>query len=277
MICKIGETPVYYEEYGEGTPIVCIHGYFVDHRLMSGCLEPVFEAVGGYRRIYLDMPGFGKTPADYGIKNADDMLALLIRFIGRVIGEEHFLLIGESFGGYLCMGLIGEMPENIDGVMLICPSTVFDHDDLPEKKIVYCSKEFADSEDSDAASFLDMAVMATSEGFGKYKRDILSGIRISDKKYLTRYFKGKFRSDHIKQLREIKYEKPTCILTGRQDHVVGYSAAYEMLAQFPRASLLIADCAGHNLQIDNEPLFGAMTSDWIRRVELSQSDDSERQ
>ena len=274
MICNVGEIPVYYEEHGEGTPIVCVHGYFVDHRLMSGCLEPVFETVDGYRRIYLDMPGFGKTPADYKIKNAAGMLKLLIRFVNAVIGDEHFLLIGESFGGYLSMGLIRELSERIDGVMLICPSSVFDNERLPEKRIVYCSEKLTDCDDPDLASFLDMAVMATPEAFEKYKRDILSGIKISDKRYLTRYFKGKFGAEYLRQLQEFVFEKPACILLGRQDHVVGYSGAYQMLEHFPRASFIIADCAGHNLQIDNEPLFGAMTLEWIRRVELSEFDDS---
>ena len=63
MHCKINDVPVYYEEHGQGKPILCLHGFTEDSGSMKGCLEPFFKDVSGYRRIYLDMPGMGKTPA----------------------------------------------------------------------------------------------------------------------------------------------------------------------------------------------------------------------
>lgn len=41
--CKVRQAEIYYEDLGEGIPIIMIHGYSLDHRLMSGCMEPVFE------------------------------------------------------------------------------------------------------------------------------------------------------------------------------------------------------------------------------------------
>ena len=43
MECLIGETSIHYEIRGEGRPILMIHGSGPDHRLMLGCMEPVFE------------------------------------------------------------------------------------------------------------------------------------------------------------------------------------------------------------------------------------------
>lgn len=34
---------LYYECIGEGKPIVLLHGLGCDHRLMKGCMEPIFE------------------------------------------------------------------------------------------------------------------------------------------------------------------------------------------------------------------------------------------
>lgn len=50
---------------------------------------------------------------------------------------------------------------------------------------------------------------------------------------------------------------------------MGYLAAYELLVQFPRAAFAIVDCAGHNLQIDNEVLFNQFVKDWIWRIEMN--------
>jgi pimeloyl-ACP methyl ester carboxylesterase len=58
----IGDVPMHYVEYGEGLPVLTLHGAGVDHREVMGCLDPVFDAPPGYRRIYPDLPGMGRTP-----------------------------------------------------------------------------------------------------------------------------------------------------------------------------------------------------------------------
>lgn len=83
---------VYYEIYGEGTPVVMIHGWSPDHRLMKGCMEPVFQSsVASWKRIYFDLPGMGKTKAEPWINNSDQMLDIVLGFIDTVIPNEHFV------------------------------------------------------------------------------------------------------------------------------------------------------------------------------------------
>ena len=94
MECIIGDLSVYYDVMGSGRPILMIHGYTVDHRLMSGCMEPVFRGRDGYRRIYVDLPGMGKTRSGKAITNSGAMLDVLLQFIDKVIPDECFLLAG---------------------------------------------------------------------------------------------------------------------------------------------------------------------------------------
>ncbi len=264
--------PMHYVEYGEGKPVLCIHGWSVDHRLMSGRFEPVFESMPGYRRIYPDLHGMGLTPADKSIKNADDTIKALKQFIDEVIGDENFLLAGESYGGRLSLALIHEMKERIDGLFLLCPAVDSmearsKHAKLPERQAILMSDELASPEtNQDVKDFLFMAVTATPEVFEKFKIDILPGLQVHDAAYLSSYYSGEFNPEFERALREITYEKPTCILTGRQDDVVGYAMSYDILDRFPRATFAVLDASGHNLQIDNEPLFHAMTKDWLWRV-----------
>ncbi len=46
MEYTVKDVPIYYEIHGSGTPIVMIHGWSVDHRLMKGCMEPIFQIPG---------------------------------------------------------------------------------------------------------------------------------------------------------------------------------------------------------------------------------------
>jgi pimeloyl-ACP methyl ester carboxylesterase len=50
-------------QHGSGTPVLALHGAGVDHREIMGALEPLFVGRSGYRRIYPDLPGMGRTPA----------------------------------------------------------------------------------------------------------------------------------------------------------------------------------------------------------------------
>ena len=275
MIQLVRDLPVYYEERGEGKPVLCIHGYSLDHRMMMGCMEPIFEQMKGYRRIYLDMPGMGKTPSANRIKNNDDMLEVISEFIDAVIPGENFLVAGESHGGYMTLGLIKNMPDRINGVLMICPMVKswvlnrVEKEKLPKKQTLWVDKDMPSEETPDVKNFMDYAVIATPETLNRYKSEILSGISISDSEFLFNYFDGAYSHDFEAELRTMEFNKPSCIITGRQDHAVGYLDAFAMLNRFPRTTFAALDCAGHNLQIENEPIFSTMVKDWIWRVEMN--------
>src|SRR5688572_11167860 len=112
---------MHHETHGSGFPILALHGWTPDHRLMLGCLEPLFETRPGYRRLYPDLPAMGKSPAN-GVKSSDDMLAALEELVEAEIGAEPFLLVGESYGGYLARALAHRRPGQVRGLALICPT-----------------------------------------------------------------------------------------------------------------------------------------------------------
>src|SRR5690242_18334761 len=76
--------PVHYEVRGSGRPMIMIHGFVVDSRSLMGSMEPIFARKAGWRRIYFDMPGMGKTPASEAIASSDEMLDLVLSFIDAV-------------------------------------------------------------------------------------------------------------------------------------------------------------------------------------------------
>ncbi|MFI5896109.1 alpha/beta fold hydrolase [Actinoplanes sp. NPDC051513] len=59
--------------------VVLLHGFPPDHRIMTGCFEPVFENRPGWRRLYLDLPGMGQTIAPETVRSTDDVFALVRR------------------------------------------------------------------------------------------------------------------------------------------------------------------------------------------------------
>jgi pimeloyl-ACP methyl ester carboxylesterase len=63
------------------------------------------------------------------------------------------------------------------------------------------------------------------------------------------------------------FEKPTLILTGRQDTHVGYRDALTIIEHYPRATLAILERAGHALGVEQESLFRVLINEWLDRVE----------
>ena len=103
-------------------PVVCLHGYAADHRLSEGWLEPVFTGLEGYRRLYPDLPGMGASVPDPALNDADSMVETLTDWVEAVIGDQRFLLAGESYGGYLALGMLrARLGSRVDGLMLLCP------------------------------------------------------------------------------------------------------------------------------------------------------------
>lgn len=137
MQIEINGSLVEYEEHGKGMPVLVLHGHGVDRRLMTGCCEPVFEKTSGYRRIYPDLPGMGKSVAAQALQSADDMLDVVQAFARRVV-DGPYLLVGESHGGYLALGLLQRGEANVAGVFLLCPAVIADHRKrtLPKAEVV---------------------------------------------------------------------------------------------------------------------------------------------
>ena len=116
MVYTVKDVPIYYEIHGSGTPVVMIHGWSVDHRLMKGCMEPIFAALETpWQRVYFDLPGMGKTKGPDWITGTDQMLAAVLEFIDGILpAPQHFLVAGESYGGYLARGVLKAREPRVD-------------------------------------------------------------------------------------------------------------------------------------------------------------------
>lgn len=267
MECTVKDVKIYYETYGEGTPILMIHGWSPDHRLMKGCMEPVFKAMNKlWKRIYFDLPGMGKTKGEPWINGSDQMLEVILGFIDAIIPNKKFVLAGESYGGYLARAIIKKRPMAVDGLLLICPSA--GQDGVKEDaqfQIFKKDEALLDSLDKeDRDYFQSICVIQDERVWSRYKEEIIPGLKTADYSFLKK-LKGQF-SFNVDEL-EQPFMKPTLMLVGRQDHLVGYRGLWHILDNYPRASYMLLDNAGHSLQIEQDILFTESVKEWLDRVE----------
>jgi len=270
LIFTYRNIPIYYEVVGSGRPLLSIHGWSPDHRLMKGCLEPVFQTLDvQWQRIYFDLPGMGQTPGAPWINGSDAMLEVVLAFIDGVLPGKHFAVAGESYGGYLARGVVKQRPEQVDGMLLICPvadqSTRLEH--APAFQVIEKDEAFVNSlSEEEQKFFTGINVVQTPRVWQKFKEDVIPGLKLADtvflEKVLSQHVLYSFNVDKL----DAPFMKPSLMVMGRQDHVVGYRDQWNLIENFPRASFVVLDKAGHNMQIEQETLFHALVKEWLERM-----------
>jgi pimeloyl-ACP methyl ester carboxylesterase len=257
METRAGEVAVHYVQHGVGRPVVVLHGAGADHREAEACFEPVFSGVGGFRRIYPDLPGMGRTAA-YNLRSAEDVLDTLLHFTREVTGSAAHLLIGHSAGGYYAQAMAARESEQVAGLALVCP-LLPGLLDAPEHRVVVESDGIGDDD------FRSYFVVQSPQMLERYERYVRPAAALVDKAALERIGEQwELPRDHGPA-----YPGPTLVVAGRLDSTVGYAAAVDLLDHYPRASLAVVDDAGHALPHEQPELLRALVTEWLARVERS--------
>jgi len=90
------ELQIFYEDHGNGEPIVFIHGWPLTHQMWEYQLTPLREL--GFRCIAYDRRGFGKS--DQSLNNYDyDSLAADLKNLLDELNVNNVTLVGFSMGG----------------------------------------------------------------------------------------------------------------------------------------------------------------------------------
>lgn len=253
--------------HGEGTPVLALHGWTPDHRLMTGPFEPFFAEVAGYRRLYPDLPGMGASPAGE-IDSSDGIMAALLDFVDTEIGDEPFVLLGESYGGYLARGIVAQRPSQVLGLGLLCPiGAALEHAErtVPEHVVLQVDPGVVESlSPEEVEDFTGIAVIQTAEILRQYREDVAPGLEAADAEAMARIRKNWALT--VAPESGPVYERPTLVLCGRQDASVGFEDQFALLAHYPRATYAVLDLAGHNLQIEQPELMGVLVRDWLERI-----------
>jgi pimeloyl-ACP methyl ester carboxylesterase len=258
METRAGEIAVHYVEHGAGTPVLVLHGAGVDHRETEACFEPVFGGVAGFRRVYPDLPGMGRTVASEQVRSAEDVLDTLLDFAGEVADGAAYLLIGHSAGAYFAQAMAAREPDRVAGLALVCPLLPGARD-VPQHRVVVGSGEIGDDE------FRSYFVVQSPEMLERYERYVRPAAALVDQAALERI------GERWELARDPgpAYGGPTLIVAGRLDSTVGFAAAVDLVDRYPRASLAVVDDAGHALPHEQPDLLRALVAEWLARTERS--------
>jgi 3-oxoadipate enol-lactonase len=118
---------LYYEEHGQGLPVIFLHGFPFDHTIW-GPLVPLLRE--NARLILPDLRGFGSSPV------TDDVYTMRLQAedIARLMDHlelEKAILVGHSMGGYVSLAFAQAYPGRLCGLGLVATQAAAD---TPERR-----------------------------------------------------------------------------------------------------------------------------------------------
>ncbi|MEU4364338.1 alpha/beta hydrolase [Promicromonospora sp. NPDC023987] len=260
---------VHYVEHGLSGPgaltAVLVHGFPVDHRIMTGAFEPVFAERPGWRRLYVDLPGMGSTTAPH-VASTDDVFRVLRGAVDALVLEGLYVVVGQSYGGYLARGLAAADPERVVGLAAVVTVVEPRHElrQLPARQVLVRDPELAERVGAEALEAEEILVVQTEETWEATRQQVDPGLAAADPVVTARIeerYAGAF------PVEPAPFERPVLVVVGRQDSVTGYRDAWELVEHYPRATFAVLDRAGHALNIEQRGLFEALVGEWLDRVE----------
>jgi pimeloyl-ACP methyl ester carboxylesterase len=273
MECSLENITVHYEVFGEGRPIIILPGWGMSILQIAHDTEPYFQGRAGWKRIYIDPPGHGKTPGKGWITDQDKILDVILACIDKLTAGQRFNMIGVSLGAYLARGVLRSRAELVDGIAMIVPIIMAEDKKrtLPPYKVLVEDPAVMAELTPEEVDFFGMSIVHTR----KWLDTLRASPQVPEDESGDFEFLGRIReqpenyafSFNVDDVSE-PFPRPSLIITGRQDAMAGYRDSWNIVENYPRATYVVLDRAGHFME-ESASLVKVLMNDWLDRVEES--------
>lgn len=231
-----------YTVYGEGPPLVLVHGLAGSTRWWRRNTHVLSE----HFKVYLiDLPGFGGSGAAESLEVVTASLPAWLDWIGL----DCVHLVGHSMGGYVALHLAARQPERVRRLALI------DSVGVPVKApIRHMVSRMASAVRHGSFTFIPTVI---SDG-------LRAGIPT-----LLRLTSEIVEVDGRPLLRQI--QAPTLVLWGTRDVILPPRLGMEMAKEIPDATFHFIPRAGHNAMADRPRLVNRYLVDFFQESGTAQS------
>jgi pimeloyl-ACP methyl ester carboxylesterase len=248
--------------HGEGHPLVLLPWFGLDGNVMAAAFEPALREVDRWQRIYLDLPGTGKSSRTEA--NSEAVLRAVAETIDELAGPGPVALAGCSYGGYLAAGLARRRPELISSLLLTCTGARILPGDRNLDGLLPVTPE---------PGWLDSI---PSEHHEHFSRALGCQTRAVASRLATAFaLNGASDEDYLRELRAHGYQLldegagqpgqvPVTVIAGRRDWIAGYQDQLALLGEADGDYFLFGD-GGHYIPFELTDRFGQILHGWLAR------------
>ncbi len=247
MWIKVANLRIWYEVWGQGTPLLLLHGWGGT----GESFRPLSRTLGSnYRLLALDLPGFGRSSLPPTAWGSYDYARLVLQFLSK-LGLERVHLLGHSFGGRIGLILGAHHPEVLQKLILVDSAGIKPPASIKSQTIRMLKK-----------SPLGRILKQSEEDPQQNKLfiNLLEALRkhLGSNDYRQ---SGPLRPTLVKVVNEDlqpilpKISCSTLLIWGENDPVTPLEDARIMEAHIPKAKLVVLPGAGHFSYLDKFPEF----------------------
>jgi pimeloyl-ACP methyl ester carboxylesterase len=232
---QVNNITLAYERLGNGTPLMLLHGYPLDHTIwndVASLLKNDFDL------ILPDLRGFGQSTTvetPYTLSDMTDDLAELLDYLKI----EKIALAGHSMGGYVALAFAKKYPQRVSGLGLVASQAVADSPEGKERRY------------QTAADVAQKGVSIVAEAMtSKLSADlnVQALVRAVIKQQTPSVVIGALkamaeREDLLSYLSSVAF--PVTLIHGNSDVLISIERAKEINAVAPSARLIELRGAGH--------------------------------
>ncbi|MBC2840137.1 alpha/beta fold hydrolase [Robiginitalea sp. SC105] len=230
---QVNDLPIHFEVYGEGAPLLLLHGWTQSSRFW----RPYIPALEEHFRVYvLDLPGHGRSGGlgdDFSIqKTARDLDAFL-----KLLELGPVRAIGLSYGGLALLELAHLRDTAVEAMVLIGVSQAYNGSENADVQAAFTYEDLP-------AAFVEELKRNHPRGEGQ--------IRALFNPHLD--YQIDLSDEEVAQI-----QARCLIVQGDRDEVVGVEPAFRLHRHLPHSQLWIVPDTGH-LAIGSDPTAAFLTT-----------------
>jgi len=241
-----------YDDFGQGQPLLFIHGYPLSRRMW----QPQMASLAMDARVLaIDLRGHGDsqaTPGPYPMSLLADDCAAFLDTLGI---QRPVVICGLSMGGYIAFAFYRQHPSRVAGLVLAATRP---GPDTPEGQANRDKSTALARQQGVSAIAEAMLPRLLSPGTYHNRPELVNQVRTIMESVSLDGITGdllgmKGRPDSTPTLAEIKV--PTLVLHGADDQLIPLREAETMHSAIPNAGLQVLPTAGHLLNLEQPELF----------------------
>lgn len=232
---------VAYDDVGEGTPILLIHGHPFNRSMWA---DQVRVLAADRRLITPDLRGYGGTTVSPGKTLLDDFADDLAGVLDH-LGVERAVVCGLSMGGQIALEFYRQFPDRALGLVLADTFAQADGPDARRVRLETADRLLAEGMDGYATETLPRMVSPrTIRERPAVAAQVLAMMQSTDPRGAAAALRGRAeRADYTGLLAEIGV--PTLIVVGSEDEFTPVRDATYMHERIPGAELVVVEGTGH--------------------------------
>jgi len=262
---NLGDAKIYYEQKGEGTLIIFLHGGYCDTRAWDYQFD---EFAKNYHVIRFDLRGFGKSSVPDTTKPyqfVDDLVALM-----DYLNIEKAVIVGHSMGGVPAFKLAYNYPEKVLALVLLESGPyhkgMFANEDAKVLAQVGKVDEIGKKEGAEAAkkAFLNINLLKPALK-NPLSKKILTDMTM-DYSGWNWVNKVTWQPGPVRDLNEYsQMNVPTLICLGELSLPFYHRTMYEINQALPNSKLVEISHSGHMIQLENPKEFNKVLKNFLKK------------